>query len=171
MTAQRPEEGGTPEPPGGGPLLPDDVWQRFLDDDERAIRASAPREPSARQRAEGERTRPPRAGASGRTAGDAVGEMWRPEDPWDAPSWRNLDGRARLRRVGRFAGTAAAIALVLMAWSRLATTADGTPQGPGDTVLQQSEEVPAELPAATSRPADSLAPSPSSATTSAVQAG
>ncbi|MFI9822540.1 hypothetical protein ACIHFC_19035 [Streptomyces sp. NPDC052013] len=170
MTAQRPEDGGTPEEPGGGPLLPEDLWQRFLTDDEHAIRASAPREPSARQRAAGHRPQPPRAAddGSGYDAADAVGDLWRPDDPWEGPAWRDLDGRARLRRVCRVAGTAVAIALVLGAWAQLSTGVGGRPEGPGDTVLQQSEDVPADLPTATSLPARAVSPSPSA---SAVQAG
>lgn len=40
MTAQRPDDGGTPEERNGTPSLPEDVWQRFLTDNERAIRAT-----------------------------------------------------------------------------------------------------------------------------------
>jgi len=36
--------------PDGEPSLPDDVWDRFLQDNEREIRATAPKEPSARAR-------------------------------------------------------------------------------------------------------------------------
>ena len=36
--------------PEGEPPLPDDVWDRFLQDSERNIRATAPKEPSARAR-------------------------------------------------------------------------------------------------------------------------
>ncbi|MFF8813284.1 hypothetical protein [Streptomyces pactum] len=39
----------TPQPPEE-PLLPDDVWEKFENDSEAAIRASAPKEPSARAR-------------------------------------------------------------------------------------------------------------------------
>ncbi|MFJ2950933.1 hypothetical protein ACIO8H_25320 [Streptomyces sp. NPDC087226] len=161
MTARRPDDGGTPEERDGGPSLPEDVWQRFLTDNERAIRATAPREPSALQR-----TRPgagggaPRGGAGGV---EAVGDLWHPDDPWEGPAWRQMDGRARLRRVCRVVGTAAAIALALGAWSQLSTGAGTPAEGPGgDTVLQQSEEAPVELPtAATSVPPELASPSPS----------
>ncbi|CAL9355216.1 hypothetical protein SUDANB176_00556 [Streptomyces sp. enrichment culture] len=171
MTAQRPDDGGTPEDRDGVPSLPEDVWQRFLMDDEHAIRASAPREPSARQRAEGRWPQPPRTDdGTGRRydAADAVGDLWHPDDPWEGPSWRDLDGRARLRRIGRVVGTAAAIALALGAWSQLSTGAGTPAEGPGDAVLQQSEDAPAELPTATSLPAGLTSPSPSS---SAVSSG
>ncbi|SDD91892.1 hypothetical protein [Streptomyces prasinopilosus] len=173
MTAQRPD-GETPEDRDGTPSVPDEVWQRFLTDSERAIRATAPVEPSALQRASGWRPGPAGTDALDRTEGQAadltgaVGDLWHPDDPWEGPSWRNLDGRARVRRVCRVVGTAAAIALVLGAWSQLSTGAAGPGQGPADTVLQQSEEVPAELPTATSAPSGPASPSPA---TSAVQAG
>ncbi|MDT6983045.1 hypothetical protein ACFSUJ_02205 [Streptomyces lusitanus] len=162
MTAQGPGDGGTPqEREDGVPSLPDDVWQRFLGDSEQAIRTSAPKEPSASQRAAGRSPhvpphavrQPPRHDVP-----DAVGDLWAPDDPWEGPAWRDLDGRARLRRVGRVVGTAAAIALALGAWSQLSTGA-GTPvEGPGDTVLQQSE-APVTLPSGTSVPAGLTTPS------------
>ncbi|MFI5571558.1 hypothetical protein ACIA6T_30300 [Streptomyces sp. NPDC051740] len=158
MTAQRPDDGGTPEERDGTPSLPEDVWRRFLTDNERAIRATAPREPSALQR-----TRQHTGGGAARGDADveAVGDLWQPDGPWDGPSWREMDGRARLRRVGRVVGTAAAIALALGAWSQLSTGAGTPAEGPGDTVLQQSEEMPAELPTATSRSPEPASTAPS----------
>ncbi|WP_055627476.1 hypothetical protein [Streptomyces hirsutus] len=173
MTAQRPD-GETPEDRDRTPSVPDEVWQRFLTDNERAIRATAPVEPSALQRASGWQPQPADTDAQDRTEGQvtdttgAVGDLWHPDDPWEGPSWRKLDGRARARRVCRVIGTAAAIALVLGAWSQLSTGAGSADQGPADTVLQQSEDVPAELPTATSAPSGLASPSPA---TSAVQAG
>lgn len=158
MTAQKPDDGGTPKERDGTPSLPEDVWQRFLTDNERAIRATAPKEPSALQR-----TRPGADdGAPREDAGvEAVGDLWHPDDPWGGPSWREMDRRARLRRVGRVVGTAAAIALALGVWSQLSTGAGTPEEGPGDTVLQQSEEAPAELPTATSLPPELTSPPPS----------
>ncbi|MEV5935803.1 hypothetical protein ACIQCD_18275 [Streptomyces sp. NPDC093250] len=164
MTAQTPGTGGPPDEHHGTPSVPEDVWQRFLDDTEHAIRATAPREPSARQRTQGARPRTPgRANVPPADAGTtAVGDLWRPDDPWEGPSWRDMDRRARLRRVGRVAGTAAAIALALGAWSQLSTGAGSPVEGPGDdTVLQQSEEAPPELPTATSEPPGASSPPPS----------
>ncbi|MEV7018346.1 hypothetical protein [Streptomyces sp. NPDC093991] len=163
MTAQRPDDGGAPrDREDGVPSLSDDVWQRFLMDSEHAIRTSAPKEPSARQRAAGRSPhpapqappRPPRHDGA-----DAVGDLWHPDDPWEGPAWRGLDGRARLRRIGRVVGTAAAIALALGAWSQLSTGAGTPAEGPGDTVLQQSEEAPVTLPPGTSVPAGLATPS------------
>ncbi|MGW4150425.1 hypothetical protein [Streptomyces albogriseolus] len=161
MTAQGPDDGGTPEDREDGvPSLPDDVWQRFLMDSEQAIRTSAPREPSALQRAAGRSPWPARPSRPPRhDTPDAVGELWQPDDPWEGPAWRDLDGRARLRRIGRVVGTAVAIALALGAWSQLSTGAGAPAEGPGDTVLQQSEEAPVTLPSGTSVPAGLTTPS------------
>ncbi|MEV7791723.1 hypothetical protein AB0O68_07070 [Streptomyces sp. NPDC087512] len=164
-----------PQEPDGTPPVPEEIWRRFLTDDERAIRATAPREPSARERARGARPGPsvsgsgaegevapgagpdtadaPGAGpgAVGGPAGggfaraaqrpvDAVGELWHPREPWGGPVWRELDARARLRRVGRVAGTAAAVALALTAWSQSSTGPGTPPGGPGDTIGRRLEE-------------------------------
>ncbi|MFI8092224.1 hypothetical protein ACIF9R_28530 [Streptomyces sp. NPDC086080] len=171
MTAQSPDAGGSPEERDGTPSVPEAVWQRFLSDTEHAIRATAPKEPSARQRTAGPQSSC-RTGAARVDAGAtaSVGDLWRPDDPWEGPSWRDLDRRARLRRVGRVVGTATAIALALGAWSQLSAGA-GTPvEGPGgDGVLQQSEVAPVDLPtSATSEPLGFASPSPADP---AVQAG
>ncbi|MGZ3101408.1 hypothetical protein [Streptomyces sp. H62] len=137
MTAYGSDSGAAPDGPDGVPPVPEDVWRRFLQDDERAIRASAPREPSARERL------PDGGGPDGGPwAGPAsagVGEPWHPEDPWARPAWRELDTRARLRRTGRVIGTAAALALALTAWSQL-SAGGGTPGGgPADTIGRRPE--------------------------------
>ncbi|WP_432058448.1 hypothetical protein [Streptomyces sp. bgisy022] len=172
MTAQRPDDdGGTPDGREPAPSLPDDVWQRFLMDDEHAIRASAPKEPSAVQRAAAPWPRPAAARETarrGRRPAEAVGDLWHPDDPWEGPSWRNLDDRARRRRVGRVVGAAAAFALALGAWSQWSTGATPRQDRPGDTILQQSEEAPVELPATTSLPTGAHSASPA---TPAVQPG
>ena len=62
MTASGPGGGATPEERDGTPSVPEEVWRKFLADSERAIRATAPREPSARERAQGHRPRPPATG-------------------------------------------------------------------------------------------------------------
>ena len=132
----------TPEEPGGTPYVADQVWLKFLSDTERAIRTSAPREPSARERAPGW----PDATSTGSS------NRWpRPENP------ASSQGDAV---VGSAIATATAIALA--AWPQLATSA-GTPHdGPGDITLQQSEDVPHEVPAAPSFPAGNLSPRPTS---------
>ncbi|MFI0570880.1 hypothetical protein [Streptomyces tendae] len=190
MTASGPGSGGTPGEPDGTPAVPEYVWRQFLEDDERAIRASAPREPSARDRVPGWRPqepsvdhpgrpdlpghpggadRPDRPGHIDRARG-TVGEAWRREETWAGTPWRELDGRARLRRVGRVAGTAAAVALALTAWSQLSTGPAGPGGEPAETIGRPLEESPA-LPTADSGakpPTDSLAPTDSGAASPAV---
>jgi hypothetical protein len=232
MTASGPGGDATPEEQDGMPSVPEEVWRRFLADSEQAIRATAPREPSARERARGHRPGPPATGAardghlgpgtgavrgsgdahpapvprpgadtcpgpdmfpgtgappgsdappspdlrpyprpgtrpgvmrprSGGPAGgervDAVGDLWCPQEPWAGPAWRELDGRARLRRAGRVVGTAAAVALALTAWSQLSTGPGAPARGPGDTIGRRLEET--ALPTAAS-PAPGASTSP-----------
>lgn len=150
MTASGPGSGDTAGEPDGTPSVPEHVWRLFLEDDERAIRASAPREPSARDRLPGWRPESP-AGRPGRSVrpAETVGETWRPEDTWAGPAWRELDGRARVRRVGRVLGTAAAVAVALTAWSQLSSGPATPGGGPAETIGQRLEESPA-LPTADS---------------------
>ncbi|OOQ48484.1 hypothetical protein AFM16_37165 [Streptomyces antibioticus] len=118
--------------------MPDEVWLKFLTDSERAIRASAPREPSARERA----TRGESGAAAGGSGSEGpVGELWQPGETSADPAWRDLDTSARLRHAGRLVATAVAIALALAAWSWLSTSA-GVPDAPGDGTVQQSERTP-----------------------------
>ncbi|MEU1045568.1 hypothetical protein ABZ400_10470 [Streptomyces sp. NPDC005897] len=169
MTASGPGSGDTPGEPDGAPEVPEDVWRLFLEDDERAIRASAPREPSARDRVPGWRPEEPPAGHPGhtdRTRG-TVGEAWRREETWTGPAWRELDGRARLRRTGRVLGTAAAVALALTAWSQLSTGPATPGSGPAETIGQRLEESPA-LPTPASPAPVSLPPTESAAASPAV---
>ncbi|MFI5687223.1 hypothetical protein [Streptomyces sp. NPDC051636] len=116
---------------------PDEVWQRFLRDSERAIRHTAPREPSAEVRM-----------AQPYLHEEPVGELWQPEERPTGPTWRELDGPARRRRVGRVLGAAAAIALALPA----ANPHRVRSHLPGDTTSQYSETAPAALPTDAGRP-------------------
>ncbi|WP_030190082.1 hypothetical protein [Streptomyces violaceorubidus] len=166
MTASGPGSGDTPGEPDGTPAVPEYVWRLFLEDDERAIRASAPREPSARDRVPGRGPQEPPADRPDRARG-TVGEAWRREETWAGPAWRELDGRARLRRVGRLAGTAAALALALTAWSQLSTGPATPGGGPAETIGQRLEESPA-LPTPASPAPASLAPTESGAASPAV---
>lgn len=45
MTASGPGGGDTPDGPDDAPVVPEYVWRLFLEDDERAIHASAPGNP------------------------------------------------------------------------------------------------------------------------------
>ncbi|MFF7606978.1 hypothetical protein [Streptomyces parvulus] len=162
MTAWGPDRGDAQDEPERASGVPEDVWRRFLEDDERAIRATAPREPAARDRipglppappatrpgpvAEPIATRPgpaaePIAVRPGPFAG-TVGEPWRPEDPRPAPAWRELDRPARLRRAGRVFGTAAVVALALTAWSQLATGPASPGREPAETIGRRLDDSP-----------------------------
>lgn len=169
MTIHGRDDNPTPEEPDDASHASDEVWHKFLSDTESAIRADAPREPSARERAPGwpdpaatgtsDRWTRHREPASGRAA--AVGDLWQPEEV-PRTTWGDLDSRGRLRRFGSLIATAAAIALALTAWSQLATSG-GTPHdGQGDITLQQSEDAPDEAPAAPSFPTGQISPGPSS---------
>ncbi|MEU1306409.1 hypothetical protein [Streptomyces shenzhenensis] len=140
MSSRQPDSDRPKGEGDGTPPVPDTVWQKFLDDTERAIRRSAPREPSA-----WERTAPP-------PEPDAVGELWQRPDPWPGPAWRDMDGPARRRRVGRVLGTLAAAALALSALSLLPAGSGGGPASADDATSQQSEDVPDRLPTATASP-------------------
>ncbi|MGA5452027.1 hypothetical protein ACPCVO_35875 [Streptomyces umbrinus] len=166
--------GGTPpEEPDGVPSRPEEVWLKFLAGSERAIRESALREPSALERAQGLRPRPFDVGRTDRWARrphnepaecgtHAVGDLWQPEDLRVGPAWRDLDGRARLRRVGRVVATAAAIALAVGAWSLLSTGGDLPRDAPDDTTVQRLEEALGELSTASHFPRESASAGPSS---------
>ncbi|MFE1248426.1 hypothetical protein [Streptomyces sp. NPDC058735] len=151
MTTEEPDGGrGTSGRAGGVPSLPDEVWLRFLTDSESAIRASAPREPSAKERASGRQLQPPYA----------VGDLWQPEDLWVRVAWRDLDRRAKARRVGRVVATAAAVALALGAWSQL-SPGRGTGDRPGPGPVRQVEGATAPRPTATPVPSGAPVPQPS----------
>ncbi|MGX1562189.1 hypothetical protein [Streptomyces sp. NPDC055506] len=150
MTTEGPGGRGNPDEPDGVPSIPDEVWLRFLSDSEHSIRASAPREPSAKERAAGRRLQPPHS----------VGDLWQPEDLWVRVAWRDLDRRAKARRAGRVVATAAAVALALGAWSQLSTGA-GTGHQPGTGTVRQVEGATARLPSATPFPSGSPFPEPS----------
>ncbi|MER6530616.1 hypothetical protein [Streptomyces sp. NPDC001508] len=159
MSTRQPDSDG---PTGGGDgaaPVPDTVWQQFLDDSERAIRRSAPREPSARERA----VPPPAAPRPTAPRPDAVGELWQPRELSYGPAWRDLDGPARRRRVGRVLGTVAAAALALSALSLLPAGPGGGPAGPDDATSQRSEDVADPLPTATASPDVLMPPVPTPA--------
>ncbi|MFJ4790879.1 hypothetical protein [Streptomyces sp. NPDC088794] len=143
MTTSGPDGEEVPHEPAAMPAA-DEVWLRFLMDCEQAIRASAPREPSAQKRMsplhpphrKPYRTARPEprlrnTRADNRT--DVEGDPWHPDDPW--PPWRDLDGPAKFRRIGRVIATAAAIAVALGAWSMLSTRAGVPGDESGDATI------------------------------------
>ncbi|MGW6009840.1 hypothetical protein [Streptomyces sp. NPDC055210] len=145
-SGKAPEEPGEPErprePDGSGESIPDDVWERFVQDSERDIRISeAPKEPSARARMVTERLRQQ----------EARGELppaWRAD-----PVGQRAYGRgARRRKVWTVIGIplALAVAVVAMKPSLLPGDPFGTDStsGPG----AQTSPLPAETAPETAAP-------------------
>ncbi|MFC4031499.1 hypothetical protein ACFO3J_08405 [Streptomyces polygonati] len=124
----------SPAPEGEG-SLPDEVWDQFLRDTETDIRASAPREPSARARIVARRLREEEARlaeASRRRPGRGV----RGPGPHAWRSGTTDAAEVRLRRRSRIRGAAAVVLVVLLllivlapgrAWSFI--RGDGWQQG------------------------------------------
>ncbi|WP_327401856.1 hypothetical protein OG194_17900 [Streptomyces sp. NBC_01288] len=80
------------EEPSSTPEIPDDVWEQFARDTERDIRASAPKEPSARAREVTERLKQDESKKKGKAKRQEP-EGWR-----TGPAWQEMNGRARRRR-------------------------------------------------------------------------
>ncbi|MER7347080.1 hypothetical protein ABT390_16955 [Streptomyces aurantiacus] len=103
--------GGAPIPdagsiPGGAPIsdtesIPDEVWRKFEEDSERDIRASAPKEPSARARMVAERLRRLDEEAARQQAEGVVGRKRRKRREESAQPWRPDEWRAAPTGAGR----------------------------------------------------------------------
>lgn len=133
---ERPEE----------PSVPDEVWERFIRDSERDIRASAPKEPSARARMVTERLRQQEARGiepAGWRTGPAWQEMRRAEDR-----------TARRRRLWAIIGVplAVAVALVAVRPSLLPGDLLGTSSSGSGSSGAAAEPLPAETAAPTAAP-------------------
>ncbi|WP_055493385.1 hypothetical protein [Streptomyces sp. TP-A0356] len=131
MSDQHPEK---PEP-----SLPDDVWERFARDTEREIRASAPKEPSARARMVTQRLRQQ----------DAQGI--RP-DGWRAPP--AAGARPLRRRTWTVLGLllALAVAVVAMKPSLIPGDPFGTGSGPAPATEPPAETAPPTAPPSAAAP-------------------
>ncbi|MDF9812501.1 hypothetical protein [Streptomyces sp. SPB162] len=114
----------TTEPPVSGDesAIPDDVWERLLQDSERDIRAQAPKEPSARARMVTERLRREaeldarrqqrsggRWGRRAKPARSAEPSGWR-----TGPSWQDRERRATRRRLRGALGVALVVVVLLV---------------------------------------------------------
>ncbi|MFI2375100.1 hypothetical protein ACH5AO_08545 [Streptomyces sp. NPDC018964] len=118
--AEQPSEESGPEPSS----LPDDVWEKFIQDSERDIRASAPKEPSARARMVTERLRAMDEAQAG-TAADGkrrTGRKRKAARPAPPEGWRTgpplqvLERRSsRRRRIWSAVGIVTAVALAVVA--------------------------------------------------------
>ncbi|QDI69479.1 hypothetical protein CD934_12785 [Streptomyces calvus] len=104
--------------------IPDDVWEKFVRDSERDIRASAPTEPSARARMVTERLRAMDEAQAARAGGGGK-RRWgrknapvppaRPEGWRTGPPVQDIGGTSRRRRVWSAVGVVVAVALAVVA--------------------------------------------------------
>ena len=128
------EEGGS-----SSSSIPDDMWEKFLEDSERDIRSSAPKEPSARARMVTERLREQ----------DARGESppgWR-----TGPAWQEMNGRAaRRRKLWAVFGVTVTAAVVLVALKP--SLLPGDPFGAGESGAAEAAPLPDETAAPTAAP-------------------
>lgn len=128
------EEGGS-----SSSSIPDDMWEKFLEDSERDIRSSAPKEPSARARMVTERLREQ----------DARGESppgWR-----TGPAWQEMNGRAaRRRKLWAVLGVTVTAAVVLVALKP--SLLPGDPFGAGESGAAEAAPLPDETAAPTAAP-------------------
>ncbi|MFJ8936932.1 hypothetical protein ACIRL0_14665 [Streptomyces sp. NPDC102365] len=136
-SGQAGEPGGAGEPDGSGESIPDDVWERFVQDSERDIRTSqAPKEPSARARMVTERLRQQ----------DARGELppaWRAD-----PVGQRANGRAaRRRKVWTVIGIPLALAVAVVAMKP--SLLPGDPFGTDSAAALGSGSAASPLPAET----------------------
>ncbi|MHC3469522.1 hypothetical protein ACYF6T_12475 [Streptomyces sp. 7R007] len=166
MAERQPGSSGEHFDEDGASPVPDQVWQRFLEDSDSSILGSAPREPSARERAALARLRAldvpavqrpsewrPGGGDRDAVAVEAVGELWQPEDLRPGPAWHELDQRGRRRRGARVLGTIVAVVALVGALSQLSAGSTSETYGDdGDTASQQSEESSEPLPTAAGGP-------------------
>ncbi|MEU3499333.1 hypothetical protein ABZ726_00685 [Streptomyces hundungensis] len=111
------EKPPTPRESSGDDALPDEIWERFVRDNERDIRSSAPKEPSARARMVTDRLRKEQEAAE--SAARARGDRRGPAEPegWrTGPAWQERNGRAgRRRRMWGVLGILVAAAVLLVA--------------------------------------------------------
>ncbi|MCX5560111.1 hypothetical protein [Streptomyces sp. NBC_00038] len=137
--AERPSD--EPNPDSGS--ISDEVWDKFVQDTERDIHASAPKEPSARARVVTERLRQQ----------DARGEV---PDGWrTGPAWREMDGRAaRRRRLWAILGVPLAIAAVVVANKPSLLLGDDPGSGTGVPEAVAASQLPAETAAPTAAPSE-----------------
>lgn len=101
------------------------MWDKFLEDSERDIRASAPKEPSARARMVTERLRAMDEAQAGSDGGGGKRRRgWnkpapppaRPEGWRTGPAWQEMNGRTARRRTGRrVVGVLVAVAVAVVA--------------------------------------------------------
>ncbi|MFF4314177.1 hypothetical protein [Streptomyces sp. NPDC001507] len=126
MSDRRSEESSGDEPSSSS--ISDEVWEQFLQDTERDIRKSAPKEPSARTREVSERLK---------------GQQGQPEGWRTGPAWQEMNGRAaRRRRTWAVIGVPLAIAVAVVAMRPSLIPGDpfGSPAGTDSATTQLPAE-------------------------------
>jgi hypothetical protein len=120
--------------------MPDAVWRRFAEDSEEAIRRSAPREPSALERAAG---LPADTGSGGGPALTGEPAQWVGESypaSLGQKAWRDMGERERWRYFTQALLVVIVMTAVLLTVSRGAPVPDTADSPAGDVVMQESEE-------------------------------
>ncbi|MFI9105063.1 hypothetical protein ACIGXA_31605 [Streptomyces fildesensis] len=175
MTTERPASGDES-------AIPDDVWEKFVQDSEQDIRAQAPKEPSARARMVTERLRREAELAAeqqkknkrwGRAAKAKPGEPagWR-----TGPAWQDRESRANRRRLRGALGVLLTVVVLLavlnpstaMAWlhgdfGSAADSSDSTgyrSDGSGRPTAGQTTLPPETAPPTAAPPVDPMADTP-----------
>jgi hypothetical protein len=151
----------TPPSPDDVPSVPDDVWEQFVRDTEASIRASAPKEPSARARMVTERLRQQDAEAARRAKRRPRGNQpSAPPEGWrTGPAAYEAEERGRVRRrwVGLVAAVLVAAVVALFAldpnavlgWIRgeaSAPSSSGAAPSPSTLVPSVSATLPSDAP-------------------------
>ncbi|MGW3412702.1 hypothetical protein [Streptomyces sp. NPDC000888] len=138
--AERPSDEPNPD---SGSAISDEVWEKFVQDSERDIHATAPKEPSARARVVTRRLRE-------QDARGAQPEGWR-----TGPAWREMDGRAaRRRRLWAIFGVPLAIAVVVVANKPSLLLGDTPGSDAGVPEAIAASPLPAETAAPTAAPSE-----------------
>ncbi|MFJ7964631.1 hypothetical protein [Streptomyces sp. NPDC096324] len=158
MSDQQPGESGEP-------TVPDDVWERFARDSERDIRASAPKEPSARARMVTERLRLQDEREAARNSRRTARKESRPAAPpegWrTGPAWRETDGRAaRRRRLWAILGVPLAVAVAVVAMKPSLLPGDLFGTSSASSSASAGPELPAETAAPTAPPSAAASRTP-----------
>ncbi|MBL1285395.1 hypothetical protein JKV81_00850 [Streptomyces sp. For3] len=120
--------------------VPSAVWRRFAEDNEEAIRLSAPREPSALERS----ARLPDGGGDDHGPAPADGSVQWVGEGYDVPhgqqARRDMSERERWRYLAQVLLVGIVMTAVVLAVPRGASAPDTVDGSPGDVVLHETEK-------------------------------
>lgn len=124
----------------GASSVPSAVWTRFAEDNEEAIRLSAPRELSALERS----ARLPDRGGDDHSCAPADGSVQWVGEGYDAPhgqqAWRDMSERERWRYLAQVLLVGIVMTAFLLAVPRGAPVPDTVDSSPGDAVLHETKK-------------------------------